>query len=73
MRMLRWASEKAVDTNERVAEVGVAALTALSESELLQEEDVRFIDLVTDAIIGPKLEEVMAAGDDAEVVEEGST
>ena len=57
--MLRWAAEKAVDENPRVGEVGFAALRALANSQgLLQTEDERFIDLVTDAAIAGKLDEV---------------
>lgn len=57
MRMLRWAAEKAVNADDDVAAVGVAALEALGSSELLQEEDQALIDKVVDAILMDPLSE----------------
>ena len=70
LRMLRWGAERAVDERGRVGEVGIAALHALSASELLQPEDRDFIDRVTQAVIEGTLAEVDASGADVLVVEE---
>lgn len=51
MRMIRWASEKATQTNQKLASVGVAALDALGGSDLLQAEDQVFIDKVLEVIL----------------------
>jgi hypothetical protein len=74
MRMLRWASEKAVDKVEKVRYLGIAALTALGVSELLQKEDQAFIDSVIDAILDePETEYNEAEGSgDVEVVQDDS-
>lgn len=39
MRMLRWASEQAASKDAAMARMGVAALAAVGNSELLQEPD----------------------------------
>lgn len=39
MRMLRWASEQASSSDEARARIGVAALEALTTSELMQDAD----------------------------------
>lgn len=74
MRMLRWASEKAIDPADNVRLVGIAALGALGESELLQREDQALIDRVIDAILQGAVAEYHEAGGpgDVEVVEDGS-
>jgi hypothetical protein len=74
MRMLRWASEKAIDPVDNVRLVGIAALGALGESELLQREDQALIDRVIDAILQGAVAEYHEAGGpgDVEVVEDGS-
>jgi hypothetical protein len=67
MRMLRWAAEKAVDHDQRIAEIGMTALTALAGSELLQQEDRDLIDAVTQAAVGDTLE--LVDPDDSAVTE----
>jgi ribosome assembly protein YihI (activator of Der GTPase) len=69
MRMLRWASELAVSDDDAKARMGVAALAALSGSELLQEEDQQLVDAVLDSVLEEPLEEIEAAGDDVSVIE----
>jgi hypothetical protein len=69
MRMLRWASELAVSDHDAKALMGVAALAALSESELLQDEDQQLVDAVLDSVIEEPVEEIEAAGEDVTVVE----
>jgi hypothetical protein len=51
MRMLRWAADNAVKNEPVVALAGVAVLSALSDSNLVQEQDRTFIDGVVQAII----------------------
>jgi hypothetical protein len=75
MRMLRWASEKAVDEIEKVRILGIAALAALGVSELLQAEDEAFIDSVIDAILREPVAEYheeAEGGEDVEVVQDDS-
>lgn len=69
MRMLRWASEQAASTDDAKSRMGVAALEALSESELLQEPDQTLVDAVIDSLLEEPVEEIEALGDDVEVVE----
>ena len=69
MRMLRWAAEQAVSTDEPKARLGVAALEALSTSELLQAPDDALLDAVLDAVLEGPVEQLEDAGGDAEVVE----
>ena len=48
--MLRWASEKAVNRDDAMSRLGIAALEALSESDLLQTRDIQLVFLVTQAV-----------------------
>lgn len=64
MRMLRWAAELAVAGGPG-AEVGVAALDALTSSELLQPEDRQLIKAIVDVVVDP-LVDVYAEGDPVE-------
>lgn len=67
--MLRWAAEQAVASDEAKARLGVAALAALSTSELLQAPDDALLDAVLDAVLEAPIEQIEDAGDDADVVE----
>jgi len=51
MRLLRWAVELALDSDERRAGVGIAALDALQESELLQDEDLDLVETVAQSLV----------------------
>lgn len=51
MRMLRWAADHAGGSNPNMSDIGFAALTALVDSELLQPEDVNFIEIVARAAV----------------------
>lgn len=70
MRMLRWAAESAASDSQTLANIGLAALGALGESELLQPMDEVFIDRVLDAILASAIDEYNGAADtgDVEVV-----
>ena len=69
MRMLRWASEHAASTDDAEARMGLAALDALSESELLQLPGQILVDAVIDSLLEEPLEEIEEVGDDVEVIE----
>lgn len=51
MRMLRWASEQAASSDAARADMGVAALQALSRSELMQEPDRELVVAVMASIV----------------------
>jgi hypothetical protein len=67
MRMLRWASEQAASADVSTALMGLAALDALSESELLQPADEALVDAVIDSLIADEEQEYREAGRDAEL------
>ena len=67
--MLRWASEQAASYDAAKARMGVAALDALSTSELLQESDQDLVDAVIDSLIEAPVEEIEGVGGEAEVIE----
>jgi hypothetical protein len=69
MRMLRWASEHAASADDAKSRMGLAALDALGDSELLQKPDQALVDAVIDSLLQEPLEEIEALGDDVEVVE----
>lgn len=58
MRLLRWASEQAASRDKARARMGVAALAALSSSEMLQEPDQDLVDAVIDALIEESIEQI---------------
>jgi hypothetical protein len=49
--------------------MGLAALDALSESELLQDADQTLVDAVIDSLLEEPLEAIEEVGDDVEVIE----
>lgn len=69
LRMLRWASEQAASGDAAKARMGVAALEALSTSELLQEPDQDLVDAVIDSLIEEPVEEIEEVHGDVEVIE----
>ncbi len=76
MRMLRWASEQAASDDEATSRMGVAALAALSTSELLQQPDQELVDAVIDSLLEEPVEEIEQiehAGGDVEVIEVDSS
>ncbi|HET7386929.1 MAG TPA: hypothetical protein VFJ19_09740 [Nocardioidaceae bacterium] len=66
MRMLRWASELAVEANGGRSGVGVATLGALEDSELLQVEDQSLVSAVLAAVV----ENLVTRYDGTKIVEE---
>ncbi len=55
MRLLRWASELAVDGDDAKTAIGWAALQALASSEMLQADDIEMVVAVTDAVLGREI------------------
>lgn len=66
--MLRWAAELAAGADVARRDVGVAALDALDESELLRQVDQQLISAVLDAVVDSAVERY--AGAKLTVVEE---
>lgn len=62
-RTIRWAAEQAVSNDERVRQLGVDALLAYADSELLDDEDRRFLESVTDSVLAPTLGEIDEAAE----------
>lgn len=52
-RTIRWAAEQAVSHDERVRQLGVDALLAYADSDVLDDEDRRFLESVTDSVLAP--------------------
>lgn len=69
MRMLRWASEQAASPDIAASRMGVAALEALSTSELLQEPDQNLVDAVIDSLLEEPVDEIEEAVGEVDVVE----
>lgn len=69
MRNLRWAAELAVNTDDRMSDLGVAELVALLESDLLDESGKVFIEAALDVVYQDPQAELDALGDDVEVVQ----
>ena len=75
MRIMRWAAELAISEDEGRAELGVAQLTALYDSPLLDEELLPQVDAALSAVVrasAEKIEEIEVGGQTAQVVEVGS-
>jgi hypothetical protein len=69
MRNLRWAAELAVHEDDRMADLGVAQLVALLDSELLEEPEKVFVEAALDAVYQDPEAELDELGDDAEAVQ----
>ena len=74
MRNLRWAAELAVKEDDRMADLGVAQLAALLESDLLDESEKVFVEAALDAVYEApedELDELDELGDEAEAITYG--
>lgn len=69
MRTMRWAAELSASDDDRTASLGVAELTALLESDLLDESDKVFVEAALDAVYEPVETEIEQLGGDVEVVQ----
>lgn len=69
MRMLRWASQQAASEDTTKSRMGVAALDALTTSELLQDPDENLVDAVIDSLIEEPVDEIEDAGGEVDVIE----
>jgi len=68
MRNLRWAAELAVSQDGRMADLGVAQLAALLDSDLLDDSEKVFVEAALDAVLEVPEAELDQLGEDAEVV-----
>ena len=68
MRSLRWAAELAVRSDERMADLGVAQLAALLESDLLDVREKGFVVAALDAVYQDPEAEIADLGQEVEVV-----
>lgn len=69
MRNLRWSSELAVSRDDRMADLGVAQLTALLTSDLLDDAEKTFVEAALDAVYQDPEAQLDALGQDAEVIQ----
>ena len=69
MRSLRWAAVLAVSSDERMADLGVAQLAALLESDLLDVREKGFVVAALDAVYQDPGAEIEDLGQEVEVVE----
>ncbi|MFP5336310.1 MAG: hypothetical protein ACLGIV_13460 [Actinomycetes bacterium] len=69
MRNLRWAAELAVDEDDRMADLGVAQLAALLESDLLDESEKVFVEAALNVVYEDPEAELDELGEDVEVVQ----
>ncbi|MEJ7772998.1 MAG: hypothetical protein WKF51_13935 [Geodermatophilaceae bacterium] len=69
MRMLRWASEQAASVEPAKARMGIAALDALSGSELLQEPDGIIVDAVLVSLLAEPVEQIEEGAGEVDVIE----
>jgi len=74
MRNQRWAAEPAIKGDDRMADLGVAQLAALLESDLLDESEKVFVEAALEAVYEApedELEELDELGDEAEAITSG--
>lgn len=57
MRLLRWAAELALDADPGRSAVGVSALGALQQSELMQADDQSLLSRILDAVVEPVVDD----------------
>jgi hypothetical protein len=69
MRNLRWAAELSVNADARMADLGVAQLVALLESDLLDESEKIFDEAALDTVYDGPEAELEQLGDEAEAVQ----
>lgn len=69
MRSLRWAAELSVSRDDRLADLGVAPLVALLESDLLEEPEKVFVEAALDAVYEEPEAMLEDLGQDAEAVQ----
>ncbi len=69
LRNLRWAAELAVHDNARIADLGVAQLEALLDSELLDDREKVFVEAALNTVYEDVELELEELGADAEAVQ----
>lgn len=68
LRTLRWAAELAVDKDERRADLGVVQLSALVESDLLDDTEKVFVDATLNHVVEDPAEALEALGPTGDAV-----
>lgn len=69
LRSLRWAAELAVETDDRRADLGVAQLIALLDSNLLDESEKSFVEAALNTVYEDPEAELDDWGEDAVAVQ----
>jgi hypothetical protein len=69
MRSLRWAAELAINTDDRMADLGVAQLLTLLKSDLLDVREKGFVEAALDAVYQDPEAEIEDLGEEVEVVQ----
>ena len=69
LRNLWWAAELAVSDDEGKAQLGLAELQALADSDLLEAGEKLFIDAALESVVREPEEELEEAGEDAQAVQ----
>lgn len=69
LRTLRWAADLAADTDTARSDLGVAALVALIDAELVRDEDKEYIRAILDAVLDPAATGSLETKDESEVQE----
>jgi hypothetical protein len=69
MRNLRWAAELSISEDDRMADLGVAQLEALLNSDLLDDAEKVFVEAALDTVYEDPEAELEQLGDDAEAVQ----
>jgi len=69
MRNLRWAAALSVSTDNRLADLGVAQLVVLLNSNLLDDSEKVFVEAALDAVYENAETAIDQVGEDAEVIQ----
>ncbi|MBD3783713.1 MAG: hypothetical protein IE926_12305 [Micrococcales bacterium] len=69
MRTMRWAAELSAGGDQQLANLGVAELSALLESDLLDDSEKVFVEAALDAVYDDVEAEIERLGEEVEVVQ----
>lgn len=69
MRTLRWAAELATSADDRIANLGVAELTALLGSHTIDDPEKQYVEAALDAVYDYPEDDIDAIGSDTEAIE----
>lgn len=68
MRILRWAAELGVSSDEATARLGRAQLQTLLDADILDEEERDFVQTALEATLARPVEQIEQAGEDARAI-----